>query len=74
VVNVNVRQQERVDSGNGNRRSGPIPRLKLPLLKHPAVDHDLAASDLEAIAAASDLAIGTEEVEFHGMTGGASEW
>jgi hypothetical protein len=66
VVDVGVRQQERVDLAGGNRKAVPVAELEFPLLKQAAIDHHLLAGDREDILAAGDLPTGAEEVELHG--------
>jgi hypothetical protein len=66
MVDMHVRQQHGYDLVRRKRRAIEVPILKLPLLKHAAVDQYLLAGDVKQIPAAGDLSAGTEEVEFHG--------
>ena len=65
VIDVHVRQQQRVDLAAADRTAFPVAVEEFPLLEHAAVDQHLAAIRFQTIPRTGDLPIGPEKVELH---------
>ena len=67
MIDMNMRQHNRVQLVGRNRAFIPVAVLERSLLEHAAIDEQFLVSHFETVAGSSDLAVGTQKVDFHGF-------